>query len=76
MKMLGQSQTHFAVCLTNAEPDLQARKVYKVLPDEQAAKDHYVRVVDEPGEDYLYPETFFIVIQLLHEAEQALLQVS
>jgi len=40
---------------------LELRKVYRVLADEQASKRHQVRVIDESGEDYLYPEEFFVL---------------
>ncbi len=41
---------------------LELRKVYRVLADEQASKRHQVRVIDESGEDYLYPEEFFVLV--------------
>ena len=50
-------QPRFAVCVYNAAypDDLKVRMVYQVLPDESAARSNYIRVVDETGEDYLYP---------------------
>lgn len=63
----------FAVCVKNDDcEDLEKRKVYRVIPDEEAAKDGYIRVVDESGEDYLYPESNFVRMQLPQEAEKAL----
>jgi hypothetical protein len=50
---------------------LERRKIYQALPDRDAAKHQQVRVVDESGEDYLYPATFFAPIKLpppLHKA--------
>jgi hypothetical protein len=44
--------------------DLEARKVYEVLPDPKAAKEGYLRIIDESGEDYLYPADCFAVIRL------------
>jgi hypothetical protein len=41
---------------------LELRKAYRVLADEQASKRHQVRVIDESGEDYLYPEEFFVLV--------------
>jgi len=38
-------------------------KVYRVLPDEDAAKDDDFRVIDESGEDYLYPADYFVLIE-------------
>jgi len=46
------------------------------LPDESAARSHYVRVIDNEGKDYLYPADYFIFMQFPHEVEQALLQAS
>ena len=66
----------FAICVENGEYAgmLDLRKVYEVLEDAAAAKRNYVRVIDESGEDYLYPQSWFISVavpetaaQLLHE---------
>ncbi len=46
--------------------------LYGTLPDETAATEGYVRVIDESGEDYLYPETYFVPIDLPKKAEDAL----
>jgi hypothetical protein len=50
-----------AVCVENKSyaAALQLRKLYQVVADETAAKLHQIRVIDESGEDYLYPEEFF-----------------
>jgi hypothetical protein len=52
--------------------DLEKRKVYRVISDEKTEKDGYIRVVDESGENYLYPATYFVRLQLPQEAEQAI----
>jgi hypothetical protein len=63
----------FALCIENkACEDLEKRKIYQVLPDDAAKKDGYLRVIDESGEDYLYPESYFILVQLPREAQKAL----
>jgi len=63
----------FALCIENKEcEDLEKRKIYRVLPDGEAAKEAYLRIVDESGEDYLYPESYFILIELPREAQDAL----
>jgi hypothetical protein len=63
----------FALCMDNQDcEDLEKRKIYQVIPDEQGAKEGYLRVIDESGEDYLYPESYFILIQLPREAQEAL----
>jgi hypothetical protein len=51
---------------------LQPRKVYRILPDRIATKDNYLRVIDESGEDYLYPERYFVLIKLPQKARSAL----
>ena len=64
----------FVVCVGNDDcEDLEIRKIYQVLPDEAAAADGLVRVVDESGEDYLYPATLFLQIELPQAIEKALL---
>jgi hypothetical protein len=50
------------------------RKVYRLLKDERAAKLGHVRVIDESGEDYLYPEEFFVPIKLPQAVERAVLK--
>lgn len=52
--------------------DLEPRKLYEQLADPGAAEDGYVRVVDESGEDYLYPSGYFVAVDLPREAERAL----
>jgi hypothetical protein len=63
----------YVLCVhAEGDVDLQSRKLYEVLPDEQAAADGYIRVIDESGEDYLYPARFFVPLPLPREAERAL----
>ena len=63
----------FALCVENKDcEDLEKRKICKVLPDEEAEKEGYLRVIDESGEDYLYPKSYFVLVQLPHEAQEAL----
>jgi hypothetical protein len=50
--------------------------IYQVLPDENAEKSNYIRIVDNEGEDYLYPANYFILMDFPVEVEQALLRVS
>jgi len=65
----------FAVCLRNDgyEVSLERRKIYQVLPDLEAAKHRQVRVIDESGEDYLYPQNFFVPIELPQPIRRAVL---
>ena len=63
----------FALCVENKDcEDLEKRKIYQVIPDEEAGKEGYLRVMDEFGEDYLYPQSYFILVQLPREAHEAL----
>ena len=63
----------FALCIENRDcEDLEKRKIYQVLPDDAAKKEGYLRIIDESGEDYLYPESYFILVQLPREAQEAL----
>jgi hypothetical protein len=67
----------FAVCVDNAgcEASLIVRKIYEVLPDEEAAKDDLLRVIDESGEDYLYHRSQFILVEFPADVERALTRV-
>ena len=68
-----QHKKQFAICVRNeGAEDLEIRRVYQILPDARAAKNGYVRVVDESGEDYLYPADYFVPVELSREAERAL----
>ena len=65
----------FAVCVRNDgyEVSLERRKIYQVLPDAEAAKHRQVRVIDESGDDYLYPQNFFAPIELPQPIRRAVL---
>ena len=68
----------FVVCVRNEgyEVSLELRKIYQVVPDSDGARHKLVRVIDESGEDYLYPKDFFLPIQLPRAVEKALLTVA
>jgi hypothetical protein len=71
------TERRFVVCVKNEGcEDLEVRKIYQVLPDEAAAKDDYLRVRDESGEDYLYPASYFFPVELPQAAEEALLSAA
>ena len=62
----------YAVCVRNEEcEDLEIRKIYRILLDATAVRDGYVRVIDESGEDYLYPESYFVSVRLPQKAQRA-----
>lgn len=61
------------LCVRNTGCDyLELPKLYEHLPDAAASTEGYVRVVDESGEDYLYPATYFVAVELPRKAEGAL----
>ena len=64
--MLNNKKNKIAICVENKDylASLEKRKIYQILPDEKAEKHQMIRVVDESGEDYLYPEKYFIVMEL------------
>jgi hypothetical protein len=66
-------EPQFVVCVKNKNyaASLELRKLYSVLPDLAAAKLGQLRVIDESGEDYLYPQEYFVPIQLPQAAEKA-----
>jgi hypothetical protein len=68
----------FVVCVNNTEypASLELHKIYKVLPDEKANRDGDIRVIDESGEDYLYPTSYFVAIQIPSEVEESFLQIA
>ena len=67
----------FVLCIRNEGcEDLELRKLYRVLPDKSAAADGYIRVIDESGEDYVYPEDFFWPIELPKADEKALMSAA
>ena len=66
-------KTGYVLCVDNKDcEDLEKRKIYQILPDDDAKKEGYLRVIDESGDDYLYSESYFIPIQLPREAQEAL----
>jgi hypothetical protein len=68
-----QAHVHFAICVRNeGMDDLELRKLYQVLPDPSAAQSGFVRVIDESGEDYLYPDSNFLLVDLPPAAENEL----
>jgi len=68
-----RSKTKFVLCVEDREcDDLEKGKVYMILSDTRAKRDGYLRIVDESGEDYLYPESYFVPLDLPSKAKAAL----
>lgn len=74
--MTMNDEKHFAVCVRNEgyEESLELRKLYEVLEDRDAAKDGLLRVIDE-DEDYLYPSSWFVAIEIPHELEEKMVGI-
>jgi hypothetical protein len=74
MKKQRRSSARYVVCVRNdGYPEaLELRKLYRVVADAQAAKVAHIRVIDESGEDYLYPVEFFVPVELSKPARDAL----
>ena len=72
---MAESSTQFVVCIKNDgyEVSLEIRKIYLATPDPVAEEQGFVRIVDESGEDYLYPRGFFQVISLSPAESKAIL---
>jgi hypothetical protein len=67
----------FAVCVDNADygAALELRKIYQVLPDAAAASRSFIRVIDESGEDYLYPKKMFLRVRIMPERRDELFKI-
>ncbi len=71
---MAKSNQTYAICVNNTDypAALELRKIYRILPDADAAQDGDVRVIDESGEDYLYPADYFVVVDFPANAKRAL----
>jgi len=69
------SELRFAICIKNDGyvDDLKVRTAHQILPDESAVRSNYIRVVDETGEDYLYPSAYFVPVEVPPEAAETLM---
>ncbi len=78
MNTVPQTAQAFTVCVQNTgyEGSLKLHKIYPTLPDEDALRHGLVRVVDESGEDYLYPEALFVPIEPSEQPKRALLHAA
>jgi hypothetical protein len=70
------TKKRFAICVSiEGSDDLEIWKLYRILPDAKAASVDFLRVVDESGEDYLYPAKKFVVVDLAPQTVKKLLAV-
>ncbi|MBF6614090.1 MAG: hypothetical protein IVW55_13255 [Chloroflexi bacterium] len=74
MNTVTTNEGSFAICVRNDgyPASLEVRKIYRVIADTTAAQQHYLRVTDESGEDYLYPDSYFTPIELPQPVKEAL----
>jgi hypothetical protein len=70
--------TKFVICIENSDypASLEKRKIYELLPDVEAEKHGQLRVVDESGEDYLYPRTLFVGVELPMAVQVAVIEAA
>ena len=78
MRTRARAQVRFAVCIKNKgyEASLEIGKLYRMIPDQEAARHGYLRIVDESGEDYGYSADRFFAIDLPKPLEKALLKAA
>jgi hypothetical protein len=64
------------VCVDNSEypASLELHKIYRLVPDEEATREGDLRIIDESGEDYLYPAEWFAPVELPHRIKRSLLR--
>jgi len=76
MKNSSTCLNEFVVCINNLDypAALELYKIYRVIPDEEAALDGDIRVIDESGEDYLYPVSYFAAIQVPEIVQESILK--
>ena len=72
---MARSRKHFVICVNNEgyEVSLEPRKLYVNVPDPDSEKLGLLRVIDESGEDYLFPQTNFVSIELPSPVQKAVL---
>ena len=78
MKKLKLAPARFLICVNNKgyAVSLEKRKIYLALPDTDALKHGQVRVIDESGEDYLYPKSLFLPITVPQSVRKAILEAA
>ena len=75
---MARASKRLVICIDNTgyEVSLERRKIYVAIPDAKAERLGQIRIVDESGEDYLYPSAYFVKIELPQEAKRAMPQAS
>ncbi len=78
MRSTKKQARRFVMCIQIEEyaASLEARKLYEMIPDSKAESQQQLRVIDESGEDYLYPKKYFIPIDLPSDIEQTVINAA
>jgi len=78
MRKSRREKVRFAVCIKNRgyEASLEVGKLYRVVPDDKAARHGYIRIIDESGEDYGYSAQRFFAIDLPRPLERVLFKAA
>ncbi len=76
--MKNMNSHQLVICVKNDDypVSLEKRKIYEAIPDPDAAKHKQIRIIDESGEDYLYPEQYFLPITLPKNIEEAVIKAA
>ena len=74
----GRGERRYVICIRNDDyaASLELRKLYIVLEDEFGAEHQMIRVIDESGEDYLYPDSYFLRVDLPAAVERTLRKIA
>ena len=77
-KPFHMNKTHFVICIENSEypASLEKRKIYETIPDADAARHGQIRVIDESGQDYLYPKECFADANLPGDIRAAVVEAA
>jgi len=72
------NHTKFVIFIENLDypASLEKRKIYEVLPDSDADKVRQIRVIDESGEDYLFPAEYFVEVHLSKDTLAAVVKAA
>ncbi len=78
MQELKKNFSEFVVCINNSDypASLELHKIYRVIADKEAEDEGDIRIIDESGEDYIYPSSYFVPIQVPQTVEESLLKAS
>lgn len=71
-------ENRLAICINNTDNELslELRKVYQVVEDERAEKRNYLRIIDETGEDYLFPKENFVIVSVPSKSAESVLALA